>query len=147
MGIITVGAHHDVCSVDSINDLCNYSNNKNMNLNKEQLKMHWKEIQAWADGKQIQYRIDDECAWEDIDVPAFFPDCEYRVKPEPILIPFDYSDAEQLLGRVVTRKDVNKRSIIVEVREEGGVEGRTFHGYSAFLTTCLFADGSPCVKH
>lgn len=29
-----------------------------MNLSKEQLKMYWKEIQAWADGKQIQYRID-----------------------------------------------------------------------------------------
>lgn len=142
-----MGAHHDVCSMDFIttDDLCNYSNNKNMNLSKEQLKMHWREILSWADGKQIQYQSEGE-DWDDINDPAFFPDCEYRVKPEPILIPFDYSDAEHLLGRVVTRKDVNKRAIIVEVREEGVVEGRTFHGYSAFLTTCLFADGSPCGK-
>ena len=60
-----------------------------MNLSKEQLKMHRKEIQAWADGKQIQYRIDDDCEWKDENDPAFFTDCEYRVKPNPVLIPYE----------------------------------------------------------
>jgi hypothetical protein len=115
-------------------------------MKREQLNKWWKEVQALADGKQIQFLRKESLIWEDIDDPSFHINIEYRVKPEPILIPFDYSDAEHLLGREVTRKDVNKRAIIVEVREEGVVEGQYFHGYSAFLTTCLFADGSPCGK-
>ena len=123
-------------------DLCNYSNNKNMNLSKEQLKMHWKEIQAWADGKQIQYRIDDDCEWEDINEPAFFPDCEYRVKPEPILIPFDFSDAEFLIGKAIKHKTLNYVELIKFI-SDNFVGDISFDNLLEYYT---FLDGSPCGK-
>lgn len=44
-------------------------------------------MQAYVDGKTIQYRVNKE--WEDIDNPSFndLPS-EYRIKPEPTYRPF-----------------------------------------------------------
>lgn len=118
-----------------------------MNLSKEQLKMHRKEIQAWADGKQIQYRIDDDCEWKDENDPAFFTDCEYRVKPNPVLIPFDYSDAEFLLGKSVKSVDGTLMAMVHAVGEASGVRtGYITYSYEDFLKTFTFFDGTPCGK-
>ncbi|MBP6538746.1 MAG: hypothetical protein KA234_00315 [Saprospiraceae bacterium] len=118
-----------------------------MNLSKEQLKMHWKEIQAWADGKQIQYRIDDDCEWTDIEEPSFFTDGEYRVKPEPILIPFDYSDAEFLIGKAIKAKDNSCINIITKVSRSSGIVLVSYTcSFQKLLNLFTFLDGSPCGK-
>lgn len=118
-----------------------------MNLSKEQLKMHWKEIQAWADGKQIQYRTDDDCEWEDIKDPAFYTDCEYRVKPDPLLIPFDYSDAEFLLDKKVKSVDGTLMAMVHAVGDTSGIRaGYVTYSYKEFLKTFTFFDGTPCGK-
>lgn len=113
-----------------------------MNLSKEQLKMHRKEIQAWADGKQIQYRIDDDCEWKDENDPAFFTDCEYRVKPNPVLIPFDYSDAEFLIGKAIKHKTLNYVELIKFI-SDNFVGDISFDNLLEYYT---FLDGSPCGK-
>lgn len=113
-----------------------------MNFSKEQLKMHWKEIQAWADGKQIQYRIDDDCEWNDINDPAFFPDYEYRVKPEPILIPFDYSDAKFLIGKAIKHKTLNYVELIKFISDKFVCD----ISFDNLLEYYTFLDGSPCGK-
>lgn len=88
-----------------------------MNLVKEDLKKWWKEIEAWVDGKKIQYRIHDESDWQDIDNPGFFTDTEYRVKPESEFVPFDYSDAEFLIGKTVKAKDGSLMGMVTWVGE------------------------------
>jgi hypothetical protein len=40
-----------------------------------------KEIRAYAEGYDIQYRGDD-AEWVDIECPSFNPNCQYRIKPE-----------------------------------------------------------------
>ena len=43
-----------------------------------------KEIKAWADGAQIQFKIDDE--WIDVpddETPEWYEENEYRIKPQP----------------------------------------------------------------
>ena len=44
---------------------------------------HYDVIVAWAEGKEVQRKRNDE--WEDWNEkfsPAFYPDVEYRIKPE-----------------------------------------------------------------
>ena len=41
-------------------------------------------IKAWADGAQIQYK-DQAGEWEDTN-PNWYPDMEYRVKPNPDVV-------------------------------------------------------------
>jgi len=118
-----------------------------MKLNREQLKMHWKEVEAWKDGKQIQYRIDEEDYWEDVDDPSFCTQYDYRVKPEPELIPFDYSDAEFLLGKALKSVDGTLMAMVHAVGETSGVRaGYITYSYNDFLKTFTFLDGSPCGK-
>lgn len=38
-------------------------------------------IKAWADGAEIQVRCKKD--WADCPLPQWFPDIEYRIKPEP----------------------------------------------------------------
>lgn len=40
-------------------------------------------IQAFADGKDVQLKIDDK-TWMNRQDPVFHPKCEYRIKPEPL---------------------------------------------------------------
>lgn len=44
-------------------------------------------IQAFAEGKTIQYK-NSEGEWEDIDNPSFYVNLEYRIKPGPKYRPF-----------------------------------------------------------
>ena len=47
---------------------------------------HAELIKAWADGADIQVRVTKPHItdrWMDCDHPAFVPDLEYRIKPEP----------------------------------------------------------------
>lgn len=42
-------------------------------------------IQAWADGKAVQFYAEGMGAWQDFDRtdPDWFDSCQYRIKPEP----------------------------------------------------------------
>lgn len=44
-------------------------------------------IQAYAEGKNIQYEVDID-RWEDIENPSFRSFVKYRIKPEPKYRPF-----------------------------------------------------------
>lgn len=52
-------------------------------MNKEGAKKHLEVIKAFAEGKQIQYSHCGSGPWLDISSPVFWPEHEYRVKPEP----------------------------------------------------------------
>lgn len=42
----------------------------------------WKEINAFQQGKEIEYRVIGEEGWFISDTPTFISNCEYRIKPE-----------------------------------------------------------------
>lgn len=46
---------------------------------------------AHAEGKMIQYQTIDE-TWEDCSTPVWLPESNYRIKPEPKLVPLDPED-------------------------------------------------------
>lgn len=56
-------------------------------MTREQAKELLPIIQAFAEGKPIQYRSL-EGKWKDIDNTAFYENLEYRIKPQPKYRPF-----------------------------------------------------------
>jgi len=72
----------------------------------------------------------------------------YRIKPQPKLIPFDFSDAEKLIGKAVKRKSIEDESWMIMSASSLTVrlfdEGRT--DYKFLLNNYTFLDGSPCGK-
>jgi len=55
-------------------------------MNRERAQELLPIIQAFADGKQIQYRNRPEAEFSDISKPSFVDDSEYRIAPEPMEI-------------------------------------------------------------
>jgi hypothetical protein len=46
---------------------------------------HAKLIKAWADGAQIQIYFNSVEGWIDNTHPDWYPDCRYRIKPQPVI--------------------------------------------------------------
>ena len=113
-------------------------------------------IQAWAEGKNIQFLSDGE--WHDINQADFtcYPD-KYRIKPEPKYRPFESQEEcwnemlkHQPFGWLIEK--VNKKEMVhigriydipnnafITLSIDGG------HNYSSghFFRTYTFADGTP----
>jgi len=103
-----------------------------------------KEIEALKQGETIQYY---ECMeWYDVDSPSFDFNINYRIKPEPELIPFDFSDAEKLMGKWIKRKGENSIMLIVSVNEFGINTPFGFVNYQGLLESRSFLNGEPCGK-
>ena len=56
-------------------------------MNKAQTEEAIKVMQAWIEGKTIQYRSYRHTEWVELTSPIWDWDCgEYRIKPEPLVI-------------------------------------------------------------
>lgn len=69
-------------------------------------------LQAYAEGKPIQYRLSDVYPWQTSMGRAlsFNHNMMYRVKPEPKYRPFTFEESTDLLGKViVSNRDVEYR--------------------------------------
>ena len=102
-------------------------------------------ILAFLEGKDVQYQMSPG-EWIDDDRPAFHEHYNYRIKPQPQLIPFDFSDAEMLIGRAVKSKDGKIVSVITNLTIDivWLVAERIF--YDELLSDYTFLDGTPCGK-
>jgi len=115
-------------------------------MTREQLIKHWNEIKAFKEGKEIEMRENGK-DWSINKNPMFANEFEYRIKPEPKLIPFDFSDAEFLIGKAVKRKDGSKYvQLIHQVEVEYIFLGKGQIKFDHFLDSCIFLDGSACGK-
>jgi len=113
-------------------------------MTREGAKKWAKEIQAFADGKEIQ--LWNNHFWQDVDSPVFHNDGEYRIKPESKLIPFDFSDAEKLIGKAVKSKNAEMLRSITDIGEESVYFSVNRVTFSTLLNSYTFLDGSPCGK-
>lgn len=116
---------------------------------------HLKEAQK--QGKTIQFNavkltqgVD---KWEDSCYDSIswqYPPDYYRIKPEPKYIPFDISDAEKLIGKVVKRKGTYALRVILEIRNSVtfqicmGKDHET--NFKSLFELYTFLDGTPCGK-
>lgn len=109
----------------------------------------YNEIVAWASGAEIEIRFLNSKniwgQWHSKRTPQWDTSerTEYRIKPQPKLVPFDFSDAEKLIGRIVKNKE-NGGYYCISYVSKSTVMGSS---YETFLARFEFLDGSPCGKY
>lgn len=107
-------------------------------------------MQAYVDGKQIQYTDGESEYWIDVESPEWDPNYDYRIKPEPKYRPFAHADEcwQEMLKHqpfgIMSSKNRKDYMSFKSLNDEGcdfcGYEGESFE--SAF-DDIQFADGTP----
>ena len=120
-------------------------------MTKEEAKVLLPIITAFAEGKTIQYRRKGSSDWADviyylIDNFGLEQQCEYRIKPEPKIVPFDFNDAKDIIGKKVLHIGTNQIFIINGVMINQVLIGKVDYEFVTFLSIFKFEDGSPCGK-
>lgn len=109
-------------------------------MNKQQAKDLLPIIQAFAEGKTIEFRNKSFKEWTEIENPSFDPTItNYRIKPEPKYRPF--ANAEECWQEML------KHQPFGWVKTDEGYE-QIWHvnkgdDFNATLKTSTFADGTP----
>lgn len=119
-------------------------------MTREETTERIKIMQAYVDGKKIQWAYDSTDIWYDTDYPQWTPDIDYRIKPESSYRPFHNTDEcwQEMLKHqpfgIMSSKNRKDYMSFKSLNDEGcdfcGYEGENFE--SAF-DDIQFADGTP----
>lgn len=119
-------------------------------MTKEETKNLIVVMQAYVDGKQIQYTAAESEYWTDAKSPEWDPNYDYRIKPEPKYRPFrNVRECWQEMLKhqpfgIMSSKNRKDYMSFKSLNDEGcdfcGYEGESFE--SAF-DDIQFADGTP----
>lgn len=117
-------------------------------MTREHAKQFLPIMQAYAEGKEIEYQS--ETGWSSIAIPGFRDDpSKYRVKPEPKHAPFTVGDAVMFMGKSIIEKGNKLHVGIVTSCDNMGVVITLDTGYIGYgwgLENLQFLDGSPFGK-
>lgn len=117
-------------------------------MTREETAERIKVMQAYVDGKQIQYY--EGLVWCDTSNPCWINDTEYRIKPDSKYRPFANAEEcwqemqkHQPFGWLKSKTDKNY-SFILEVDEDScHFVGDESWSFADLLETETFADGTP----
>jgi hypothetical protein len=115
-------------------------------MTKDQMKRLLPIITAFTEGKKIEWK-NRGGQWEPFEDGIFADNAEnFRIVPEPQLVPFTFKDAEFLIGKPVRDKDsvaliVNVKPDTVHISNGSGA-----HSFTSLLRYFIFMDGTPCGK-
>lgn len=119
-------------------------------MTREETAERIKVMQAYVDGKKIQWAYNSTDIWHDADYPHWKPNVNYRIKPEPKYRPFANADEcwQEMLKHqpfgIMSSKNSKDYMSFMSLNDEGcdfcGYEGENFE--SAF-DDIQFADGTP----
>jgi hypothetical protein len=118
-------------------------------MNKEKAKELLPIIAAFVKGKTIECKVG-LIGWRTVIEPTWSDGTEYRIKPEPKLVPF--TEKDNIIGKVVITED-GIRAMITGQRKEGVyIGGGMFNTpktyplitYPGLLKTCKFDNGLDC---
>ena len=115
-------------------------------MNREQLNKHWELVKAFKEGAEIQGFNIRTKEWQDVSAPNFYLDIEYRIKPEPKILPFTFEDAEKFVGKVVKKKSGGFVGLIVGCDINDCFTSNGTLNYQYLLDKYTFLDGSPFGK-
>jgi hypothetical protein len=115
-------------------------------MKREQFLKHWKVMEAFKNGKTIQYK-NGEGTWQNALVdPMFTESVEYRIKPEAKVEPFTMADMSILAGKIVLEIASGTGYAITAVAYGSVKIDDLWITYTGLLQMYTFADGSPCGK-
>lgn len=104
--------------------------------------------EAYKQGKTIQCVKKKNTNWVNCTCPTWDTDYDYRIKLEPEYVPFDFSDADKLIGKVV--KIYKRVHLIIACEVDrvvlGSAGNNTVCGYVDLYADFKFLDGSVCGK-
>lgn len=103
-------------------------------------------LHAYEAGKEIEYRLAGDTDWKDANIPVWnFFSYDYRVKPEPKLVPLDVTD--DLVGKIIYPiVDKTIESMIIGKSHDGIYITYGSRSYEELFDNYCFKDGSPCGK-
>ena len=107
-------------------------------------------IQAFANGEKIQV-LNAINLWQDIVNTDFGDYKNYRIKPEPKLVPFTFEDKQYFKNLWVKSKEHDTLNSLVQISKDDvlmtyGVKNIRVT-YSQLLKNYEFEDNSPCGKY
>lgn len=119
-------------------------------MTREETAERIKVMQAYVDGKKIQWAYNSTDIWHDADYPHWKPNVNYRIKPESKYRPFRNAEEcwQEMLKHapfgIMSSKNGKDYMSFMSLNDEGcdfcGYEGESFE--SAF-DDIQFADGTP----
>lgn len=127
-------------------------------MNKERAKELLPIIQAFAEGKEIEYRVKGENVWSDIFYPTWIDDRDYRIKQEPKYRPFKDVDEcweemqkHQPFGWIIGKSNHIRRIIestgsMFTCNGNNVLIGSTWESFAYMFKQYNFADGTPLGK-
>lgn len=95
-------------------------------------------------GVEVEFKTKDG-EWMVTYYPSWIESYEYRIKTKEY-IPFDFSDAEQLVGKLVKVKGGDSIYIILFCTNFDVGVGTRRESYFNLFDKCTFLDGTPCGK-
>lgn len=117
-------------------------------MKRERVKELLPFMQAYADGKIVEYRVSGDSGWTEGTNLDFTTGCEYRVKPVPKLRPYNASELTKLVCTPVIRKGSRAEDpIVLSIDGASGEQVRIEeHWKSAghLLEYYVHLDGSAC---
>lgn len=104
-------------------------------------------MQAFVLGKQIEFKVKKSSNNYNVaSSPTWnWDNLDYRIKNEPEYIPFDFSDAENLIEQPIIKKE-KTFYMITKVTSEGVLIADGFVHFDYLLKYCKFLNGSICGK-
>ena len=124
-------------------------------MTREEAKEFLPIIEAFSEGKTIQYRYKGRNIWEDdgkmkSNLNFLASTYEYRIKPESKYVPFTYEDRELFRGKWIKNKQSGDELLIVVINSNNSVSGftnqiSTVPLKDGFMYWC-FLDGTPFGK-
>lgn len=123
-------------------------------MTREETAERIKIMQAYVDGKRIQYAEDDTDVWHNIDEPDWHSDYDYRIKPKPKYRPFKNVDEcwqemlkHQPFGWIKSKTGGHYSMVTVVGADEKmksiAISGRHIWPFDETLSNYTFADGTP----
>lgn len=122
-------------------------------MTREECKSLLPIIAAFAEGKEVQWRVKSngypEYCWNTLESSHQFEGIqhEFRIKPEKKVIPFDFSDAKDIIGKAIKHKRSNLVTLIFRVGTSyiRHIENDDTH-FKTLMDDYTFIDGSSCGK-
>jgi hypothetical protein len=114
-------------------------------MTREDLNKNWEFIEAFKNGKEIEFQHVVTKCWMDAIDPSFNECVEYRLKEEPKYVPFDFSDAEKLIGKAVKFDHSELVQLITSVQKHHVYLDR-WTKFKDLFENFTFLDGSKCGK-
>lgn len=118
-------------------------------MTREEAKHLLPVIQAYAEGKEVQYYYENGTTWCGIEEPSFNPDTDWRIKPELTYRAFESQDEcwaemqkHQPFGWLKHERDGNL-FFIDAIKGSIGCHGSQAFLFEDLFEWATFADGTP----